>query len=115
MHLVRMRTMARNRIHGVLTQWGLKIPVTRLRAPDGLELSLRCRRAARESGRTVSACAGSPARPACNGAAATGVRPDDLQLVSRLDENHVRSELPTQPERGHGGREQVRAYWAAVL
>ena len=38
MHLVRMRTMARNRIHGVLTQWGLKIPVTRLRAPDGVEL-----------------------------------------------------------------------------
>ena len=38
MHLVRMRTMARNRIHGVLTQWGLKIPVTRLRQPDGLAL-----------------------------------------------------------------------------
>ena len=34
MHLVRMRTMARNRIYGVLTQWGLKIPVTRLRQPD---------------------------------------------------------------------------------
>ncbi len=38
MHLVRMRTMARNRIHGVLTQWGLKIPVTRLRQADGLAL-----------------------------------------------------------------------------
>ena len=38
MHLVRMRTMARNRIHGVLTQWGLKMPVTRLRRADGLEL-----------------------------------------------------------------------------
>lgn len=38
MHLVRMRTMARNRIHGVLTQWGLKIPVTRLRQPDGAAL-----------------------------------------------------------------------------
>jgi transposase len=38
MHLVRMRTMARNRIHGVLTQWGLKIPVARLRQPDGLAL-----------------------------------------------------------------------------
>ncbi len=38
MHLVRMRTMARNRIHGVLTQWGLKIPTTRLRQPDGLAL-----------------------------------------------------------------------------
>jgi transposase len=38
MHLVRMRTMARNRIHGVLTQWGLKIPVARLREPDGLAL-----------------------------------------------------------------------------
>jgi transposase len=38
MHLVRMRTMARNRIHGVLTQWGLKIPVGRLRGPDGLAL-----------------------------------------------------------------------------
>jgi transposase len=38
MHLVRMRTMARNRIHGVLTQWGLKIPVTRLRQPDAMAL-----------------------------------------------------------------------------
>jgi transposase len=38
MHLVRMRTMARNRIHGVLTQWGLKVPVARVRQPDGLQL-----------------------------------------------------------------------------
>jgi transposase len=38
MHLVRMRTMVRNRMHGVLTQWGLKLPVTRLRQPDGLAL-----------------------------------------------------------------------------
>src|SRR4051794_33680651 len=38
MQLVRMRTMARNRIHGVLTQWGLKIRVARLREPDGLAL-----------------------------------------------------------------------------
>jgi len=38
MHLIHMRTMARNRIQGVLTQWGLKLPVTRLRQPDGLQL-----------------------------------------------------------------------------
>jgi transposase len=38
MQLVRMRTMARNRIHGVLTQWGLKLSTTRLRQPDALEL-----------------------------------------------------------------------------
>ena len=38
MHLVRMRTMARNRIHGVLTQWGLKLPTTRLRQPDAMDL-----------------------------------------------------------------------------
>ncbi len=38
MHLVRMRTMARNRIHGVLIQWGLKVPTARLRQPDGLAL-----------------------------------------------------------------------------
>src|SRR5215217_3796025 len=38
MQLVRMRTMARNRIDGVLTQWGLKIAVTRLRQPDGAAL-----------------------------------------------------------------------------
>ena len=37
-HLVRMRTMARSRIHGVLTQWGLKVPARRLRQPDGLAL-----------------------------------------------------------------------------
>jgi transposase len=36
--VVRMRTMARNRIHGLLTQWGLKIPVARLRQSDGLAL-----------------------------------------------------------------------------
>ena len=30
--------MARNRIHGVLTQWGLKLSTTRLRQPDALEL-----------------------------------------------------------------------------
>jgi transposase len=38
MHLVRMRTMARNRIHGVLSQWGLKLSVRRVRQPDGLTL-----------------------------------------------------------------------------
>ena len=38
MHLVRMRTMARNRIHGVLTQWGLKLPVARLRGPDAVQV-----------------------------------------------------------------------------
>jgi transposase len=38
MHLVRMRTMARNRIHGVLSQWGLKLSTTRLRRPDAMEL-----------------------------------------------------------------------------
>jgi transposase len=38
MHVVRMRTMARNRIHGVLTQWGLKLSTTRLRQPDALRL-----------------------------------------------------------------------------
>jgi transposase len=38
MHLVRMRTMARNRIHGLLTQWGLKLSTTRLRQPDAMEL-----------------------------------------------------------------------------
>jgi len=37
-HLVKMRTSARNRIFGLLTQWGLRISLTRLRAPDGLEL-----------------------------------------------------------------------------
>jgi transposase len=38
MQLVRMRTMARNRIYGLLTQWGLKLPPRRLRQPDGLQL-----------------------------------------------------------------------------
>jgi transposase len=38
MHLVRTRTMARNRIHGVLTQWGVKLSSTRLRQPDAMEL-----------------------------------------------------------------------------
>jgi transposase len=38
MHLVRTRTMARNRIHGVLTQWGIKLSRSTLRQPGALEL-----------------------------------------------------------------------------
>ena len=38
MHLVRLRASALNRIFGLLTQWGLRCSVDRLRAPDGMEL-----------------------------------------------------------------------------
>src|SRR3954465_9595034 len=38
MHLVRLRTSARNRIFGLLTQWGLRLSLTRLRGPDAMEL-----------------------------------------------------------------------------
>ena len=38
MHLVRTRTMARNRIHGVLSQWGIKLSRATLREPGALEL-----------------------------------------------------------------------------
>jgi transposase len=38
MQLVRMRTMARNRIPRVLSQWGLKLSTTRLRRSDAMEL-----------------------------------------------------------------------------
>ena len=38
MHLVKIRTSARNRIFGLLTQFGLRISQTRLRRPDALEL-----------------------------------------------------------------------------
>jgi transposase len=38
MHLVRLRTSARNRIFGLLTQWGLRISLARLREPDAIEL-----------------------------------------------------------------------------
>src|SRR3954465_12575974 len=38
MHLVRLRTSARNRIFGLLTQWGLRLSLTRLRAPDAMDL-----------------------------------------------------------------------------
>ena len=37
-HLVKARTSARNRIFGLLTQFGLRISFTRLRQPDALEL-----------------------------------------------------------------------------
>ena len=37
-HLVKLRTSARNRIFGLLTQFGLRISFTRLRQPDALEL-----------------------------------------------------------------------------
>ena len=37
MHLVKLRTSARNRIFGRLTQFGLRISFTRLRQPDAIE------------------------------------------------------------------------------
>jgi transposase len=38
MHLVRMRASAMNRIFGLLTQWGLRLSLRRLREPDALAL-----------------------------------------------------------------------------
>jgi transposase len=38
LHLVRLRSSAKNRIFGLLTQWGLRISVARLRGPDALVL-----------------------------------------------------------------------------
>src|SRR4029450_416091 len=38
MHLVKVRTAARNRIFGLLTQCGLRLSHSRLRKPDGIEL-----------------------------------------------------------------------------
>jgi transposase len=38
LHLVRLRTSAKNRIFGLLTQWGLRIPLERLRKADAMEL-----------------------------------------------------------------------------
>jgi transposase len=38
LHLVRLRSSAKNRIFGLLTQWGLRISVARLREPDALVL-----------------------------------------------------------------------------
>jgi transposase len=40
-HLVKVRTSARNRIFGLLTQFGLRIPYARLGKPDGIELLSR--------------------------------------------------------------------------
>ena len=38
MHLVRLRASAQNRIFGLLTQWGLRVSIDRLRKPDAMEL-----------------------------------------------------------------------------
>jgi transposase len=38
MHLVRMRASAMNRIFGLLTQWGLRLSLKRLREPDAMAL-----------------------------------------------------------------------------
>src|SRR5918997_2824456 len=38
LHLVRLRTSAKNRVFGLLTQWGLRIPCDRLRRHDAMEL-----------------------------------------------------------------------------
>src|SRR5437867_8136864 len=35
-HLVRLRTSAKNRIFGLQTQWGVRLPLGRLRQADGL-------------------------------------------------------------------------------
>jgi transposase len=40
-HLVKTRTAARNRIFGLLTQFGLRLSYTRLRKPDAIELLTR--------------------------------------------------------------------------
>lgn len=40
-HLVKIRTSARNRIFGLLTQWGLRISLRRLREPGAAELLCR--------------------------------------------------------------------------
>lgn len=37
-YLVKLRTSARNRIFGLLTQWGLRVSIKKLREPDGIEL-----------------------------------------------------------------------------
>src|SRR4051794_26364472 len=37
-HLVRMRASAMNRIFGLLTQWGMRLSLDRLRQPDAMEL-----------------------------------------------------------------------------
>jgi transposase len=42
MHLVRLRTSAKNQISGILSQWGVRVPLRRLRKPDGLALLERC-------------------------------------------------------------------------
>lgn len=39
MHLVRLRTSAKNRIFGILTQWGLRISARRLRPPTASSCS----------------------------------------------------------------------------
>jgi transposase len=38
MHLVRLRASAMNRIFGLLTQWGMRVSLERLRQPDAMEL-----------------------------------------------------------------------------
>ena len=41
-HLVKARTSARNRIIGLLTQFGLRISLTRLRRPDAMKVLEHC-------------------------------------------------------------------------
>ena len=44
-HLVRMRASAMNRIFGLLTQWGLRLSLRRLREPDAMDAARAARRA----------------------------------------------------------------------
>src|SRR5215204_6547482 len=46
MHLVRMRASAMNRSFGLLTQWGLRLSLKRLREPDAMTLARATRRPA---------------------------------------------------------------------
>ena len=67
MHLVRMRGSAMNRIFGLLTQWGLRLSLRRLREPDAMELLEQrgvprsgAARSARRSRSSICSTHGSP-------------------------------------------------------
>src|SRR3954449_11597842 len=49
MHLVRLRTAAMNRAHGVLSQFGVTLAFKRLREPDAEQLSVRTKGAHRQA------------------------------------------------------------------
>jgi transposase len=100
MHLVGLRASAQNRIFGLLTQWGMRVSIKRLREPDAMEFLGR--RGVEETWRRDRRSAGGhrPARradrPVARRVAATRPR----RPTCRASADHPRGRRAARPDAG---------------